>query len=836
MVPEEDDKIERFIWGLPDNIQGNVTSSKPARHQDAIKMANGLMDHKVRAYAARNAKHKRKFDNNPWGNHVQQPPFKRLHHEGLCTMKCTNCKKVGHMARDCKTTIAAQTPRAPVANQRVATCFGCGGHGHYKSDCPKLKNQNRGNNAANNDARRRDYALGGGDGNPDSNVVTGTFLLNNCYAYILFGSGADRSFVSTTFSTLIDITPTALDVSYTVELADGKIVGSYAIIRGYTLNLLDHPFNINLMPVKLSSFDVIIGMDWLSKYHVVIVCDEKIVRISYDNEILTIRGDGSSDGIKKTEDESKEERLEDVQSSRIFRRALVLFVKKEDGSFRMCIDYRELNKLTVKNRYPLPIIDDLIDQLQGSSVYSKTDLRIGHRLGLQQKFSKIARPMTKLTHKSIKFEWGEKEEATFQSSKKKLCSVPILALPKGSENFVVYCDASHKGLGAVLMQKEEVIGYASRQLKRHYLYRMKCVVFTDHKSLQHILDYKELNMRQRRWLELLSDYDCEICYHPRKENVVADALSRKERVKPLRVRALMMTIDLNLPSQILNAQNEARKEENYETKDLLGMIKKLEPRADGTLCLKNRSWIPCFGNLRAVIIHESHKSKYSIHPMTINHEQPVPSQPTSAVRNTIRIGKEPTPKDLGKLASDVALREYCDKNYNQLLPIIAEKFNKEKERNQKLKEVKARLNFEGCSGTSRYSESRMVSTKEHEKRHRSRRSRSPRPSPSVFSRIRRHRLRSPNQNSREKEGGVFKRLGSRGRNVSARSDSHNQCSYSRYTEALSESEDNGGGHCKSRSKKKKSSREEDDLSQPWVCEEIDPFTPRIRYFPKDKNA
>nr|GEV81397.1 putative reverse transcriptase domain-containing protein [Tanacetum cinerariifolium] len=187
--------------------------------------------------------------------------------------------------------------------------------------------------------------------------------------------------------------------------------------------------------------------------------------------------------------------------------------------------------------------------------------------------------------------------------KQKLCSAPILALPEGSENFVVYCDASHSGLGAVLMQKEKVIAYASCQLKvyeknyttydlelsvvvfalkmwRHYLYGTKCVVFTDHKSLQHILDQKELNMRQRRWLELLRDYDCEIRYHPEKANVVADAL-------------------------------KARNEEN---EDLQGMINKLEPRADRTLCLNNRSWILCFGDLRALIMHESHKLKYSIHP------------------------------------------------------------------------------------------------------------------------------------------------------------------------------------------------------------------------------
>ncbi|GKG01436.1 putative reverse transcriptase domain-containing protein, partial [Tanacetum coccineum] len=178
-----------------------------------------------------------------------------------------------------------------------------------------------------------------------------------------------------------------------------------------------------------------------------------------------------------------------------------------------------------------------------------------------------------------------------------MCSAPILALPEGSEDFVVYCDASHKGLGVVLMKIEKVIAYASRQLKiheknytthdlelglvvfalkiwRHYLYGTRCTIFTDHKSLQHILDQKELNMRQRRWLELLSDYDCDIRYHPGKANVVADALSQKEWIKPLQVRALVMTIDLDLPKRILEAQIKAQKPENLVNKDVGGMIRR----------------------------------------------------------------------------------------------------------------------------------------------------------------------------------------------------------------------------------------------------------------------
>ncbi|GJS02992.1 putative reverse transcriptase domain-containing protein [Tanacetum coccineum] len=253
-------------------------------------------------------------------------------------------------------------------------------------------------------------------------------------------------------------------------------------------------------------------------------------------------------------------------------------------------------------------------------------------------FSLIAKPLTKLTQKNKRFEWGADEDEAFQKLKQDLCTAPILALPEGPDDFVVYCDASLKGYGAVLMQQDKVIAYASRQLKtheenytthdlelgavvfalrlwRHYLYGTKCVVYTDHKSLQYILDQKELNMRQRRWIELLSDYDCEIRYHPGKANVVADALSRKVREKPLRVRSLVMSTYTDLSERILKAQLEAVKQENVKAENLGRLLKPIfKIHSDGIRYFENRVWLPLFGGLRDLIMHESHKSKYSIHP------------------------------------------------------------------------------------------------------------------------------------------------------------------------------------------------------------------------------
>nr|GEU45047.1 putative reverse transcriptase domain-containing protein [Tanacetum cinerariifolium] len=676
--------------------------------KEAIEFATEMMDKKMLTYAERQTEHKRKFDDTSRNTQHQQQPPKRNNVARAYTARQGDKKPYGGTKPLCRLAAATNNnnnQRAQGENERGITCFECGVLGHYKSDCLKLKNGNQGNQAGNRNDVARAYAVGTARTNPNLNVVMGTFLLNNRYASILFDTGADRSFVSTAFSSLIDIIPTTLDHGYDVELADGRIIWVNKLIRGCTLNFLNHPFNIDLISVEMGSFDIIIGIDWLVKYHAVIVCDEKLVRVPFGDEILIFHGDGSNNGYesrlniisctktqryllkgcpiflahvttKEAEDKSKEKRLEDVPIVQDFP-----YVFPEDlpgipptcqGEFQIDLvpdaapvalaPYRlapsEMKELHYEfqvmpfgltnapavfmdlmnrvckpylDKFVIVFIDDiliysknkqeheehlklilgLLKKEQLYAKFSKCEFWIpkvqflGHVIDSQglaeyyrrfiEGFSKIARSMTKLTQKKVKFDWGDKQEEAFQIINRNLCSAPILALPEGSEDFVVYCDASIKGLGTMLMQREKVIAYGSRQLKvheknytthdlelgavvfalkiwRHYMYRTKCTVFTDHKSLQHILDQKELNMRQRRWLELLSDYDCKIRYHPGKANVVADALSRKERIKPLRVRALVMTIGQDLPKQLLEAQTEAMKPENLKSKDVGGKL------------------------------------------------------------------------------------------------------------------------------------------------------------------------------------------------------------------------------------------------------------------------
>ncbi|GKC08663.1 reverse transcriptase domain-containing protein [Tanacetum coccineum] len=408
----------------------------------------------------------------------------------------------------------AKTKGQPLEAPVFVTCHACGEKGHYKSQCSR----------ANNNAHRRAYLLRDKNAHQDLNIVTGTFLLNQHLARVLFDSGAYKSFVSISLASMLNISPITLDTTYDIEMADGNLVGTNNVIQGCTLILINQPFEVDLMPIKLGSFDVVIGIDWLSKYHARIICDEKVIHVSIDGETLIIRGDQSKPRLSlisciKTERyissgyqvfiaqvmEKKfdKKRLEDIP---VVRRK-----KTEDLLGLPPIRQVEFQIDLMPGTAP---IDDLFDQLQGSSTYSKIDLRSGyHQLRVRDEdIPKTAFRMYVIDSQGIHVDPAKIEAVKNWASSttpteirqflglagyyQRFIEAPILALPEGNDDFVVYCDASNQ----------------------------------------------ELNMRQRRWLELLIDYDCEIRYHPGKANVVADALSRKPKLRRSKKRTSKLRI------------------------------------------------------------------------------------------------------------------------------------------------------------------------------------------------------------------------------------------------------------------------------------------------------
>nr|GEU73938.1 putative reverse transcriptase domain-containing protein [Tanacetum cinerariifolium] len=542
VVPNEKKKIETYIQGLPKNIKGEVTSSRPANLNESVCMAYTIMKQKIQAKAKRIAR----------GN-----------------------KRKCHYARDCKKKVVA----IGANTQSTLVCYGCGEKGHHETIV-------------------------------QTKITSKVKKLEDGLIY------------------LIAIDSVRLDTSYEVELADGRVASTNIVLKGCTINLVNYLFKIDLMPIERGTFDVIIGMDWLVEEDVVIMCGKKVVHVPYKNKTLVVEDD-------RVKNRYPLPRIDDLfdqhQGSSVYLKIDLrtcyhkLRIREEDipiTAFRTRYGYYEFQVMSfdltnvpavfidLMNRVCMPYLDKfMIVFIDDILIYSKNKEEHGEHLKtilelikkeqLYVKFSKCnfwlesvqflrhvidsegvhvdpakieaiknwATPTTS-TEKNKKFKWETEAEEAFQTLKQKLCCAPILALPEGSKDFM---------------------------------------------SPQYILDQKELNMRQHRWIEFLSDYDCEIRYHPGKANVVADALSRKEK-EPIRVRALVIIVHPSLHEQIRNAQSEAMKKKNVKAENLGRLIKQIfEIHPDRTRYHDKRIWLPRFGGLKDLIMQESHKSKYLIH-------------------------------------------------------------------------------------------------------------------------------------------------------------------------------------------------------------------------------
>ncbi|RVW29531.1 Transposon Ty3-G Gag-Pol polyprotein [Vitis vinifera] len=676
--------------------------------------------------------------------------------------------------------------------RETGACFGCGKQGHLIRDCPenrkfitgKPKEENK-EDKQKPKAQGRVFAMTHRDAQATSDVVTGTLRIHTLFARVLIDPGSTHSFVSVSFAGLLGLPVASMDFDLIVATPVGDSVVASRMLRNCIVMIGYREMPVDLVLLDLQDFDVILGMDWLASYHASVDCFEKRVTFSIPGQpkfsfegkhvdrpllgrhthskeypdvfpedlpglppereveftIDLVPGTGpmSKAPYRMAPVELKELKvqLQELLDKGFIRPSVspwgapVLFVKKKDGSMRLCIDYRELNKVTVRNKYPLPRIDDLFDQLQGACVFSKIDLRSGYHqlrvrgedvpktafrtryghyeflvmpfgltnapaafmdlmnrvfkpyldqfvvvfiddilvysrsreeheghlsivlqtlrdkqlyaklkkcefwldrisflghvvsndgisvdpgkvdavanwrrpstvteirsfLGLAgyyrrfiEGFSKIALPLTKLTQKGVKFEWSDDCECSFQELKNRLVSAPILTIPSGSGGFVVYSDASHQGLGCVLMQHGRVVAYASRQLKpyeRNYPthdLELAAVVFAL-KIWRHFL--------LRRWIELLKDYDCIIQYHPGKANVVADALSRKSvgSLAAIRVQVMEEVKRGSKPDFVLSD--------------------------DEILRFGTRLCVPNDEDLRRELLEEAHCSKFAIHP------------------------------------------------------------------------------------------------------------------------------------------------------------------------------------------------------------------------------
>nr|GEV27584.1 hypothetical protein [Tanacetum cinerariifolium] len=513
-LADETEKVDKYISGLPDNIHENVMSARPMTLDEAIEKAGDSSRNNQQQQPHKKQNVAKAYTDGPGEKkaYTRNLPLCtkcNYHHTRQCAPKCNNWKKYGHATRDYRVNVNNNNNNMV---QNTGTCFECGELGHFKKNCPKLKNN--GNANENDGAQGKAYVLGGGDFNPESNTVTGMLLLNNHYASILLDTGAGRSFVSTPFSALLIIAPTALDNHYDVELAEGKIIGVNTILRGCTLDFLNHSFNIDRMPVPPGSFDDIIGMDWLREYHAIIVCDEKIICVPFGNKTLIFQG-------------KRNDQVHKLQLNIISCVKAQKYLSKGCDVFLAHVTTKEAKyKLEGKQLEDVPIVRDFLEVFPKDLPGIPPARQVEFQIDLVPGATLVARAPYRLAPSEMKELADQLQEFSDKGF------IRPISLPWGAP--------------VLFVKKKDG-------------------------SFWMCIDYRELN---------------KLTVKNRKANIVVDALRRKEWSRPLRVRALVMTMGLNLPKKILEAQTKALKPKNpvlktLEEKITMDFITKLPKTTNG---------------------------------------------------------------------------------------------------------------------------------------------------------------------------------------------------------------------------------------------------------------